>query len=172
MPSVTSRLPFIYVAAAIGLSLGVYGCSGSRPSSIFGSTAMESEAEAAQAVAEESSPAEQPGPWITTDSGLRYRILRKSTGRHPQSDDTVMIHYHGWLDDGSVFDTTYKKNLPATFPLNAVVPGFGEGLLYVGEGGMIELEIPGRLGYGFKGSPPKIPSNATLHFRIELLAIR
>lgn len=121
----------------------------------------------------------EPGPadpdaadeFTVTKSGLKYRILRKGSGNKPTSASTVTAHYKGWLDDETVFDSSYKRGEPASFPLLNVVPGWTEGLQYVHEGGMIELEIPGNLGYGASGRPPKIPPNATLHFIVELLEV-
>ncbi|MEZ6147516.1 MAG: FKBP-type peptidyl-prolyl cis-trans isomerase [Planctomycetaceae bacterium] len=112
-----------------------------------------------------------PDEFTSTKSGLKYRILRKGTGQKPTSASTVTAHYKGWLDNDTVFDSSYKRGEPASFPLLNVVPGWTEGLQYVREGGMIELEIPGNLGYGASGSPPKIPPNATLHFIVELLEV-
>lgn len=113
-----------------------------------------------------------PGEFITTVSGLKYRILKASNGRKPSAFSTVTCHYRGWLDDGTEFDSSYKRNEPATFPLQGVVKGWTEGLQLVGEGGKIELEIPYELGYGAAGRPPSIPPAATLHFVIELISIQ
>lgn len=115
-----------------------------------------------------------PEEFTATRTGLYYRILRKGTGRKPKSYDTIIAHYKGWLDNGKQFDSSYDRvpAEPATFPLSGVVPGWTEGLQLVGEGGMIELEIPGKLGYGPQGRPPNIPPNATLHFIIELKKIK
>jgi FKBP-type peptidyl-prolyl cis-trans isomerase FkpA len=111
--------------------------------------------------------------FTTTASGLKYRILRKSEGKKPTKADTVTVHYKGWLDDGTEFDSSYGRGEPATFPLGQVVPGWTEGLQLVGEGGEIELEIPSELGYGARGTPGgPIPPNATLHFTVELIRIR
>lgn len=122
----------------------------------------------------------RPGPvdadaseeFTATPSGLKYRILRKSDGRMPTSRDIVKVHYAGWLDDTTEFDSSYGRGKPAEFPLANVVDGWTEGLQLVGEGGMIELEVPPELGYGPGGAPPKIPPNATLHFKVELLEVR
>ncbi len=112
-----------------------------------------------------------PEEFTTADSGLKYRILRKSDGAKPTTADTVTVHYKGWLDDGTVFDSSYDRSEPTTFPLDGVIPGWTEGLTYVGKGGMIELEIPADLGYGPRGHGPIAPG-ATLHFIVELLDIR
>lgn len=112
------------------------------------------------------------GPFSKTSTGLSYRVLRAGEGRKPRKTDRVKVHYHGWLDNGSVFDSSYDRGSPTSFRLDQVVPGWTEGLQYVAEGGKIELEIPSHLGYGpGGGGGGKIPPNATLHFVVELLAI-
>lgn len=113
-----------------------------------------------------------PKTFETTASGLKYRILRPGTGKKPAETDSVEVNYHGWLDDGTVFDSSYRRGAPISFPLSGVIRGWTEGMQYVGEGGMIELEIPYELGYGESGSPPTIPPRATLHFLVELKQVR
>lgn len=104
----------------------------------------------------------------TTASGLKYRVLRRGDGKRPTEYDRVQVSYRGWLDDGTVFDSSYERGKPITFKLRNVVPGWTEGMQYVSEGGKIELEIPSSLGYGSQGSPPSVPPFATLHFIVEL----
>ncbi|GAA4464929.1 FKBP-type peptidyl-prolyl cis-trans isomerase [Novipirellula rosea] len=116
--------------------------------------------------------ADAPTEFTETESGLKYRILRKSDGPKPSATDRVTVDYTGWLDNGTEFDSSYARRQPATFGLNEVVPGWTEGLQLVGEGGMIELEIPYQLGYGAQGSPGSIPPYATLHFKVELHEIQ
>ncbi len=113
-----------------------------------------------------------PKALTTTASGLQYRVLRKGSGAGPKATNTVKVNYHGWLDDGKVFDSSYQRGEAIEFPLNGVIPGWTEGMQLVGPGGMIELVIPSRLGYGARGAPPVIPPNATLHFLVELLEVR
>lgn len=108
-----------------------------------------------------------PETFSTTESGIQYRILRKSDGRKPTLFSSVIVDYRGWLDNGQQFDSSYNKGEPASFPLNGVVKGWQEGLQLIGEGGMIELWIPGELGYGENGTSG-IPANASLHFVVEL----
>lgn len=108
----------------------------------------------------------------TTPSGLRYRILRASEGRKPQATSSVEVHYRGWLDNGREFDSSYKRGETTSFPLNGVIAAWTEGLQLIGEGGMIELWVPSELGYGARGMPGAIPPNATLHFVVELMAVR
>jgi FKBP-type peptidyl-prolyl cis-trans isomerase FkpA len=120
-----------------------------------------------------------PGPddpdaskeFTTTASGLKYRILRKSTALPPGPNSVVKVHYRGTLDNGSVFDTSYDLGRPLEIGVRDVIPGWTEGLQLIGERGKIELEIPPNLGYGAAGSPPKIPPNSTLHFIIELVSV-
>jgi FKBP-type peptidyl-prolyl cis-trans isomerase FkpA len=109
-----------------------------------------------------------PEEFTETPSGLKYRIRRKSDGRKPTAVDSVRVDYHGWLDGGKVFDSSYKRSEPTSFPLSRVIPAWTEGLQLIGEGGMIELDVPPELGYGADGFPPDIPPNARLHFLVEL----
>jgi FKBP-type peptidyl-prolyl cis-trans isomerase FkpA len=116
--------------------------------------------------------ADAPKTFTTTASGLKYRVLRKGTGKQPKATNTVKVHYHGWLDDGKKFDSSYDRGEMIEFPLNGVIPGWTEGMQLVGEGGMIELEIPSNLGYGKRGAGGVIPPDATLHFLVELNAVK
>ncbi len=115
---------------------------------------------------------EAPKAFTTTESGLKYRVLRKGDGAAPKAANTVKVNYHGWLNDGTVFDSSYKRNEAISFPLNRVIKGWTEGMQLVGAGGMIELEIPPELGYGARGAGGVIPPNATLHFLVELLEVQ
>jgi FKBP-type peptidyl-prolyl cis-trans isomerase FkpA len=113
-----------------------------------------------------------PDEFTPTPSGLYYRILRKGNRHKPRSYDMVVVHYRGWLDDGHQFDSSYDRAVTTEFSVDKVVPGWQEGLQLIGEGGMIELEVPSRLGYGGRGMPPTIPPNSTLHFIVELQKIK
>lgn len=113
-----------------------------------------------------------PKTFETTDSGLKYRILRKGTGAKPKVANKVKVNYEGWLDNGKVFDSSYKRKEPISFPLNGVIKGWTEGMQLVGTGGMIELEIPAELGYGDRGAGADIPGGARLHFLVELLEVK
>ena len=116
--------------------------------------------------------ADAPKTFTTTPSGLQYRVLRKGAGGNPKATNSVKVNYHGWLDDGKVFDSSYQRGEAISFPLNQVIPGWTEGMQQVGQGGMIELVIPSKLGYGDRGAPPVIPPKATLHFLVELIEVR
>lgn len=112
-----------------------------------------------------------PKQFTQTASGLRYRVLRPGKGPLPKATDSVKVNYHGWLDNGKVFDSSYERKEPISFPLNRVIKGWTEGMQLVGEGGMIELEIPAALGYGDRGAGRDIPGGAQLHFLVELLKV-
>ena len=115
-----------------------------------------------------------PEQFTKTDSGLKYRIRRKSDGKKPTSKSMVTVHYRGRLNDdaGDIFDTSYGTGgIPVQFGVGGVIPGWAEGLQLMSEGGMIELEVPSDLGYGQRGQPPAIPGNATLHFIVELVTV-
>ena len=114
---------------------------------------------------------EAPATLAETNSGLKYRVLRKGSGWSPGASDTVKVNYQGWLDDGTIFDSSYKRGEPALLPLAGVVKGWAEGMEWIGEGGMIELEVPPVLGYGNPGRLPDIPPNAKLHYLIELIEV-
>jgi len=115
--------------------------------------------------------ADAPEEFTKTESGLKYRILRKADGRKPAATSEVVAHYKGWLDNGKKFDSSYDRGEPTPFPLNGVIAGWTEGLQLIGEGSMIELEIPSHLAYGPRGRPG-IPPNATLHFIVELKQVK
>jgi FKBP-type peptidyl-prolyl cis-trans isomerase len=108
----------------------------------------------------------------TTASGLKYKIVKPGSDKKPKETDTVLCHYRGTLEDGTVFDSSYDRGMPIDFPLNGVIAGWTEGLQLIGEGGEIQLIIPGDLAYGPRGSPPKIGPNATLHFKVELIDVQ
>lgn len=116
--------------------------------------------------------ADAPKAFAATPSGLQYRVLRKGSGANPKPTDKVKVNYHGWLDGGKVFDSSYQRGEAIEFGLNQVIPGWTEGMQLVGEGGMIELLIPSNLGYGPRGAGGTIPPNATLHFLVELLDVK
>ncbi len=116
--------------------------------------------------------ADAPKAFTKTASGLQYRVLRNGTGKKPEAKNRVKVNYHGWLDSGKVFDSSYQRNEPIAFGLNQVIKGWTEGMQLVGEGGMIELWIPSNLGYGAGGAGSDIPPNASLHFLVELLQVQ
>ena len=111
--------------------------------------------------------------FTTTKSGLKYKILRKGNGKFANINSRFVAHYRGWLDNGTEFDSSYKKGTPlgggpeGPWQLTQVVPGWTEALQIIDEGGKIELEIPPELGYRDQDKGT-IPPNSTLHFIMEL----
>jgi len=103
-------------------------------------------------------------------SGLQYKVIKEGTGNTPTADDKVKTHYRGKLIDGTEFDSSYKRNQPAEFPVKGVIKGWTEALQLMKVGGKWELYIPADLAYGQRGTP-SIPANSTLIFKIELLEI-
>jgi FKBP-type peptidyl-prolyl cis-trans isomerase len=111
------------------------------------------------------------GETITTDSGLQITDIEVGSGEEVEAGDTITVHYTGWLDDGTVFDSSVERGQPATFPLSGLIPGWQEGIPGMKEGGKRRLVIPPELAYGESGSPPAVPPNAELTFEIEVLSI-
>ncbi len=108
----------------------------------------------------------------STDSGLYYKVVEPGQGDRPSMSDTVLVHYKGTRIDGTTFDSSYDRGEPATFPLNGVVAGFGEGLTKIAAGGKIILYIPSDLGYGNTPRPGGgIQPGDTLVFECELIEI-
>ena len=106
-----------------------------------------------------------------TASGLLVKVLVEGKGKAPKSSDTVKVHYEGKLINGKVFDSSYKRNEPAEFALDTVIPGWTEGLQLAKEGGKLELVIPPELAYGKAGAGSVIPPESTLIFTVELIEI-
>lgn len=108
----------------------------------------------------------------TTASGLQYKVITAGTGATPKATDTVVTHYSGTLIDGKVFDSSYKRNAPATFPVNGVIKGWTEALQLMKTGAKWQLFIPANLAYGERGAGENIGPNQVLIFEIELLEIK
>ncbi len=108
---------------------------------------------------------------VTTKSGLQYEVLQEGTGRSPKATDKVRCHYEGTLIDGTVFDSSYKRNQPADFGLNQVIPGWTEGVQLMKEGAKYRFFIPYLLGYGEQGAGSSIPPYSTLIFDVELIKV-
>jgi FKBP-type peptidyl-prolyl cis-trans isomerase FkpA len=113
--------------------------------------------------------AAEPGA-VRTPSGMIYRELKTGSGDSPKATDTVKVHYRGTLLDGTEFDSSYRRNEPAQFPLNGVIACWTEGVQKMKTGGKAVLVCPSSLAYGDQGRP-SIPGGATLVFEIELLEI-
>jgi len=111
-------------------------------------------------------------PGVTTlESGLQYEVIKTGTGAKPGPTDTVSTHYHGTLIDGTVFDSSVDRGVPAEFPVNRVIAGWTEALQLMAVGSKWRLVIPPELAYGERGTGGVIPPQATLVFEVELLDI-
>lgn len=110
---------------------------------------------------------------VTTSSGLQYRVLASgpADGRSPSFFDSVMVHYRGTLTDGTVFDSSIERGVPATFGVGQVIAGWSEALRLMKPGDQWELFIPSRLAYGNRAVGDKIPPNSDLIFKVALLQV-
>ena len=109
---------------------------------------------------------------VVTDSGLVYRSLKDGSGPSPAATDTVKVHYRGSFPDGKEFDSSFKRNQPAEFPLNRVIKCWTEGVQKMKVGGKAKLTCPSGIAYGERGAGNVIPPNATLVFEVELLGVQ
>jgi FKBP-type peptidyl-prolyl cis-trans isomerase FklB len=108
---------------------------------------------------------------VTLDSGLQYKVINEGNGEKPSINDKVKCHYEGRLINGAVFDSSYQRNEPATFPVNGVIKGWVEALQLMPTGAKWQLYIPSDLAYGPQGAGQLIGPNETLIFDVELLEI-
>ena len=132
---------------------------------VFGAAA------AAQSLPAPDDVAAPPADAETTASGLAHKVLEAGTGtQHPSASDYVVVHYSGWLTDGTRFDSSVTRGQPARFPLDGVISGWTEGLQLMVPGEKRRFWIPANLGYG-SGGRPGIPGNSMLVFDVELRSI-
>ena len=108
---------------------------------------------------------------VTLPSGLQYQVLKEGNGKSPKANDQVKCHYEGTLINGKIFDSSYRRNEPATFPLNGVIAGWTEGLQLMKEGAKYRFFIPFNLAYGTRGAGQDIPPYAALIFDVELIEV-
>ena len=108
---------------------------------------------------------------VVLPSGLQYKVITEGSGKKPSATDKVKCHYEGRLVNGSIFDSSYKRNEPAVFGLNQVIAGWTEGVQLMSEGSKYEFYIPYDLAYGANGAPGAIPPYAALTFVVELLEV-
>lgn len=127
----------------------------------------------ADVAAESTKPMVSASGVVTTASGLQYRVLASgpAEGRSPTFFDSVMVHYHGTLTDGTVFDSSMERGQPATFGVGQVIAGWTEALKLMKPGDKWMLYIPSRLAYGSQAVGGKIPANSDLIFQVQLLQI-
>ncbi|HKV10458.1 MAG TPA: FKBP-type peptidyl-prolyl cis-trans isomerase [Thermoanaerobaculia bacterium] len=116
----------------------------------------------------------KPAPEITTATGLKYQDLKVGDGAEAASGKIVEVHYTGWLESGTKFDSSVDRHRPFTFRLGAgdVIKGWDQGVAGMKVGGKRKLIIPPDLGYGKRGAGEVIPPGATLIFEVELLGVR
>jgi FKBP-type peptidyl-prolyl cis-trans isomerase FklB len=107
----------------------------------------------------------------TTASGLQYKVIKSGTGASPKLTDTVKVHYHGTLINGTVFDSSVERGQSISFPVNRVIKGWVEALQLMKVGDKWTLFIPANLAYGDRSPSPDIPANSPLVFEVELLGI-
>jgi peptidylprolyl isomerase len=156
-----------YIVALCAAGLVVAGCSKKDE------PAVASNPEAPKTTSQvPSSSGSTNSDMVTTATGLKYQVLKHGTGTtSPKATDTVKVHYHGTLLDGTVFDSSVQRGEPISFPLDRVIPGWTEGLQLMKVGDKFKFVIPAELAYGANSPSSKIPPNSTLVFEVELLAI-
>lgn len=174
------KISIALLALAAALIIAISGCdkaskTSAEPAPEVPAASVEKPADTATESTDQQPSAEagqKSGKVQTTSSGLKYVDKKVGTGDEVRSGDEVTVHYKGWLDDGTVFDTSRKSGRePLVFPVGvgAVIKGWDEGLVGMKVGGVRELTIPPDLAYGDVDMGP-IPANSTLHFEVEVLA--
>lgn len=130
--------------------------------------------EAAEKEAAEAKMEKLAAGFDKTESGLRYKMIQKGSGKKAENGKTVSVHYTGQLEDGKVFDSSYPRKKPIEFPLGRgnVIEGWDEGIALLQVGDKARFVIPSHLGYGARGAGGAIPPNATLIFDVELMDVK
>lgn len=150
------------------VDVSVYGPKLQELAKARGEQAAESESKASQEFLKK---AEAEKGAVKTASGLVFSDLKAGNGASPTTTSTVKVNYKGTLRDGAVFDSSYERKEPVTFPLNHVIPCWTEGLQKMKVGGKAKLVCPASIAYGDNGAPPLIKPGAALVFEVELLEI-
>ena len=163
------RIPLLFIAAVVGVA-GFFIIHKNEIVSPNKTQNAESSSFTKQKVNLSNQTSEK---FFTTSSGLQYRILNEGSGdENPRPESVVSVHYRGKLINGLEFDSSYKRNQPASFPVNGVIRGWTEALQLMKEGDKWELIIPPDLGYGSEGAGNTIPPDSTLIFEVELIEIK
>lgn len=108
---------------------------------------------------------------VVLPSGLQYKVIKEGEGKKPGATDSVSCNYEGKFTNGQIFDSSYKRGVPAEFGVNQVIPGWTEALQLMSEGSEWELYIPYNLAYGETGAPGAIPPYSALIFKVELIKV-
>lgn len=111
-------------------------------------------------------------PWETLPSGVKVQKIKTAQGASPKASDVVRVHYRGTLQNGTEFDSSYKRGEPISFPLSRVIPCWTQGVQKMNVGEKARLFCPSSTAYGQRGAPGAIPPNSDLNFEVELLAIQ
>jgi len=158
------------ISTIVGLGLlcsNVYAIDNQQP--VGGATQVTKDQKSGETFLETNK--NKPGV-ITLKDGLQYKVIKEGQGAKPTLNDIVTVHYAGTLTDGTEFDSSYKRNEPASFPVSGVIAGWTEALQLMKVGSIWELYIPAKLAYGERGAPPLIGPNQTLLFKVELLDVK
>jgi FKBP-type peptidyl-prolyl cis-trans isomerase len=158
------------VALLVLIAIAAAGCGGTTPAEPGADQPADQPADMPDASTYPGEPA--TGEVQTTASGLQYIVMQEGSGDSPTATSNVVVHYTGYLLDGTQFDSSVGSGAPAEFNASGVITGWTEGLQLMQEGGKTKFIIPPDLGYGAQGYPPLIPPDATLVFDLELIEVR
>lgn len=168
---------FAAAALATAAVLALPSCKGKDNSASSAEDTIQMEEMVSDVIESDSNPYDsvffsKEENYQTTPSGLRYVVVTEGTGATPDATAQVTVNYEGRLLDGQIFDSSYARGVPATFPLNGVIKGWTEGLQLMKEGGTTIFYIPSDLAYGSVGTPGgPIPPNSDLIFKVDLIKV-